>query len=594
MSRAGIIFVALCTFAVIAIVLGVRWFGPHDLYEKDQPKTMAYTADMVVNGRYALPRDVIYQPATKPPFYNWVGATVIGVTGVWTEWTLKFPSVLGVLATGGIVFAMTRRAMRGAMRGATPGAIRTATPGVDTAAVVVGLLAVGVWFTFGSNVRHASVMRMSYLARPDMLLCALVTAAWACFTIAVEKPSARPAFRWAVCGWLCVAAAALTKGPAALMPIGFALLYPLILPRRSAWPAAPGMEGEASVLSRYARLWFPVGLVIVVVCVGGWFALAMEQDATHVRQVIWGAELKDRIGRVSPEGFTKPVFYSVMWFVTKAQPWGAIALGGLLACAVVPRLRRRAGPAALYLLIVLIGLSLPAGKRMDYLLPAYPPAAVLIAVLLADLVRFRVFGAAAVLGVVGMLINLMTAGHVRRSDWIFLAGVGVVVGVCVRIERRRRLPLAVFAIVPLLLAVTLGRQFWTKFDEARERWSDRAVAFTNDVQRHVGLRATVLVIVRGKHPLTTLLGRHPGSYLTRAELGASDYVILPEQPDLKAELLSEPVPMGFETLETRELSVLGLYQKVPVDRLVALQKQVGVWTFDENPYHAPNTIYRDE
>ena len=56
--------------------------------------------------------------------------------------------------------------------------------------------------------------------------------------------------------------------------------------------------------------------------------------------------------------------------------------------------------------------------------------------------------------------------------------------------------------------------------------------------------------------------------------------------------------MGFETLETRRLSMLGLYHftpgTAPVDRLVAIQKAVGTWTSDENPYHTPGTVFRDE
>ncbi|HEX8324681.1 MAG TPA: hypothetical protein VF595_12305 [Tepidisphaeraceae bacterium] len=597
MTRDATVFAALCTLAVVAIVLGVRWFGPHDLYEKDQPKTMAYTADVVLNHRFALPRDVIYQPATKPPMYNWIGAAVVQTTGVWSEWTLKCPSVLGVLATGAIVFAMARRA----------------TQSVDTAAVIVGLLAVGVWFTFGSNVRHGSVLRLSYLARPDMLLCAFVTGAWACFTIAIERPTLRKAFAPAVGGWLCVTAAALTKGPAALMPIAFALLYPLLLSRaptvasderNGAEPHTPftPVPQTDGLLRRYARLWLPLGLPIVVLGVGTWLTFIMRQDETHFRQVIWGAEVASRLTEKSPEGFVSPPYQSVMWFVTKAQPWGAIALGGLLASVCVPRLRRIAGPAALYLAIVLIGLSLPAGKRQDYLLVTYPPAAVLLAVFVADLVRFRVVAAAALVGLVGVMINesvwlalrLNHSGITGRIDWPVLGAVGVLAVLAFVVERRRRLPLAAFAVVPLLLAAMLGRQHWTKSIEAQSRWSDRAVAFAADVRRIVRPDQRLLVLVRGKHPLTTLLGRHPGSYLTRQDLAASEFVILPVQPDLQAERLSGPLPVGFETLETRELAVLGLYRNVPIDRLVELQRRVGVWTAEENPYHAPDTVYRED
>lgn len=579
MNRLCTLVAAVGMFLVIAIVLGVRWFGPADLYEKDQPKTLAYTADMVRNGRLALPRDVIYQPATKPPMYNWIAATVVKSTGLWTEWTLKSPSVIGVLATGAIVFAMTRRQLR--------------TNGLSVA--VVPLLAVAVWFTFGSNIRHGSLLRLSYLARPDMVLCAFLTGAWACFVIAVDKRSQGEAFRWGMGGWLCVLAAALTKGPAALMPALFAFVWPMLRPQLND-------DGTKSRWQSLARTWFFLGLPIVVLGVASWFALAMKQDADHVRKVIWGAEVAGRIMDKSPEGFESGWYESVMWFITKAQPWGAIAGGGLLCCALVPRLRKTAGPAAVYLAIVLIGLSLPAGKRMDYLLPAYAPAAVLIALFVADLVQFRLAGAAAAVGLIGLSINESIWGSVRLSqpelkrhvDWPALALLLVIAGVLLLIERRRKVPLAVFIVVPLALAVTMGRQQMRRSLEAENRWSDHAVKFVKQVRRQVKDGDSLLVLVRGKHPLTTLLGRHPGSYLTPRDLAAAEYIIIPQQPDLQAELLSEPLPMGFAQIEDRPLSVLGLYRKVPLDRLIAIQKEIATWTDVENPYHAPGTVYRDE
>jgi hypothetical protein len=579
MNRVCTLAAVVGTFLVIAIVLGVRWFGPADMYEKDQPKTLAYTADIVRNGRFALPRDVIYQPATKPPLYNWNAATVVSTTGVWTEWTLKSPSVIGVLSTGAIVFAMTRRQLR-----------RN-----GLAVAVLPLLAVAVWFTFGSNIRHGSVLRLSYLARPDMLLCAFLTGAWACFVIAVDKRTAREAFRWGMGGWLCVLAAALTKGPAALMPAAFAFVWPIQRPHLAE-------DGTTSRWQSLVRTWFLVGVPIVVLGVASWFALAMRQDADHVRTVIWGAEVAGRIMDKSPEGFESGWYQSIMWFVTKAQPWGAIAGGGLLCCVLVPRLRKTAGPAVVYLTILLVGLSLPAGKRMDYLLPAYAPAAVLIALFVGDLVQFRIAGAAAVVGLIGLAINESIWGLARLShpelkrhvDWPALAVLLIIAGVLLLIERRRKVPLALFIAVPLALAVMMGRQQMRRSLEAENRWSDHAVKFVKLVRRQVKEDQSLLVLVRGKHPLTTLLGRHPGSYLTPRDLAAADFVIIPQQPDLQAELLSDPLPMGFAQIEERPLAVLGLYRHVPVDRLIAIQKQIATWTDVENPYHAPGTVYRDE
>lgn len=527
------VFPVVALAAIIALVFGARLLGPHDLYEKDQPKTMAYTADVVVNHRFALPRDVIYQPSTKPPLYNWIDAVAVELTGRWDEWVLKIPSLLGALATGAIVGFMAARQRPSE---------RWTTTGDSTPPLLLGCLAAGIWFTFGSDIRHGSVIRLAYLARPDMLQCAWLTGAWALATIAVERKTVRDSLSPAIGFWLCVTAAALTKGPAAAMPIVFAVAY--------AWLA----QSTTSRLRNLLKLWPAIGVPILTVGVGTWLVFAYRQDPQHVKSVIFGAEIADRLIDKSPEGIAKPVYYTVMWFVTKTVPWGALALIGLLTAVLSRLFRERWLSATLYLIVVLACLSLPAGKRMDYLLPAYAPATVLVT---------------------GLAANRIAA--TRRRASITATG-------CV--------------LIPLLLAVGLSHRFVRQFHVVDDHWSDHAVDFTRAVRQQVDTaKHRVLVLVRGKHPLTTLLGENSGSYLTRADLAAAEYVIAPLQPDWMPLVTSLPLPIGFETLETRTLAPLGLYHfapgTAPVDRLIELQKQVGTWTADENPYHEPGTVYRD-
>ena len=113
-------------------------------------------------------------------------------------------------------------------------------------------------------------------------------------------------------------------------------------------------------------------------------------------------------------------------------------------------------------------------------------------------------------------------------------------------------------------------------------------------------RRGVYVLLRGKDPITTLLGLHPGSYLTRADLARARYVVTPERPEWAAELVAKsvPLPTDFDVIERRPLATLGLYRftsgAVPVDGLVAIQRRVGDWTKEENPYHGPDTVYREK
>src|SRR5690606_415967 len=90
---------------------------------------------------------------------------VVKATGSWEEWALKLPSLLGAIATGAILFAFVLKLM-----------------GERPERHAMSCLCTAIYFTFGSDITHGSVMRLSYLARPDMLQCALLTGAWACAT----------------------------------------------------------------------------------------------------------------------------------------------------------------------------------------------------------------------------------------------------------------------------------------------------------------------------------------------------------------------------------------------------------------------------
>src|SRR5438046_2872251 len=80
------------------IMLVARLFAPSTLHRFDQPRTVSYTADVILNGRWLLPRDMLGGPATKPPLVNWLAAPVVAL-GFWTEWAVKWPMIAGTVAS---------------------------------------------------------------------------------------------------------------------------------------------------------------------------------------------------------------------------------------------------------------------------------------------------------------------------------------------------------------------------------------------------------------------------------------------------------------------------------------------------------------
>jgi 4-amino-4-deoxy-L-arabinose transferase-like glycosyltransferase len=503
----GAILVSSALMVVVA-----RVTGPGDLYEKDQPKTLAYTMDMVRNGRWALPRDVLGQPATKPPMYNWLSAIVVHGLGVYDEWALKWPSLLATAGVAGLCAVMVIALLKSDATGAA---------GYGAAA---GWLAAAIW------VLNGPVLRLMYLARPDMLQALFLTAAWMLGTAALRGANWPAAAGF----WICVAGAALTKGPACIL----ALLYVAL--------GAKLLEGKWSAIHRLRWGW---GLPLTVLCVAAWLGCAYRQDRDHVLHVMLGREMLHRALEGSPEGISHPFWMIPMWFGSKFLPWSIVVVwAGIRAW---PRwFAHRMGPAFLWLGVLIVGFSLSAGKRIDYLLPAYAPGAVLSAWCIVE--------------------ALARVGH-----------------------RWRNAGFATAALATLALAVYLAHYNRSRTLEAKERFSDHTVAFVKQVRAIAG-DGSLVVLVRGKHPITTLLGRHAGDGPTDTDLSKAQWMITPLLPDSAPRAVSALVPMGFELLAERPMAKLALYRagdrgSPAFEQMRRMRNEMMTWTEEENPYRSART-----
>ena len=76
---------AVCSIAALICVLTARVLGPSDLWDQRQPRTVAYTTDIVINGHWLLPVAGGVEPATKPPLYNWLAVPAVTLMPKWSE-----------------------------------------------------------------------------------------------------------------------------------------------------------------------------------------------------------------------------------------------------------------------------------------------------------------------------------------------------------------------------------------------------------------------------------------------------------------------------------------------------------------------------
>src|SRR5256886_16934469 len=149
------------------VMLSSRVTAPSALQRFDQPRTVSYTADIVVNGRWLLPRDMFGHVATKPPLANRMAVPVVAL-GFWQEWAVKWPMVAGTLLTTALTVTIARNLFR-------------QIPETAIVADEASLIAGAAWLVNPAN------MTMIYHCRPDPVLVFFLTAAWMFATAIISE-----------------------------------------------------------------------------------------------------------------------------------------------------------------------------------------------------------------------------------------------------------------------------------------------------------------------------------------------------------------------------------------------------------------------
>jgi 4-amino-4-deoxy-L-arabinose transferase-like glycosyltransferase len=365
---------------VLLGVLAARMLGPSDAFDQTQPKTVAYTTDILVNGRWLLPLERGEVPATKPPLYNWLAAPAVRLLGFSFDLAHRAPSIAALLLCWWLVVRLGNsidRAWRESDR--------------DHEAPSLGWLA-GLMFA-----ANYTIFKLGYLARPDMLLTLWLLLGWMSATKLLTKaresgPDSPRAARWLAAGfWLCVALAWLTKGPAALVLIAYAIIAPRAIV--GSWRAG-----------RILGWWW--GLPLSLAPIAAWTSAVYAIDPVHVREQLWGQEILGRImgtgqegAREGPIAWVKGLPNLLLYFVVRFAPWSVLSILAMVELwkrapggASERRWNRLPHPsgawlcgAAVFIVIVVVLFTLSAGKRADYVAAAFAPGALLAAAWLVRL-----------------------------------------------------------------------------------------------------------------------------------------------------------------------------------------------------------------
>jgi 4-amino-4-deoxy-L-arabinose transferase-like glycosyltransferase len=373
--------IAIVGLAVLGYTLFFHRLADRDLWSSHEARAGMDAQTLLDGDTGGLPRLFDGQPELqKPPLYYWLVAAVARLRGGDVDaWAVRLPAAL---AAAGCVLAVCaglsvrRRPAAGLM-----------------AAAILATAAHFVW--------------LARIGRIDMPLTLAVTAAAGSFYLARRRRRlGRTAWHLLVGGYVAVALGVLLKGPIGAVLPGAILLAHL------------GIEGDLRPrqwLHTTRELGLGWGLLLVLALTLPcflWADAATRGEFTRV--FFWHHNLGRGLGGTGLR--TNPWWFYLPQFFGDFLPWSALVPLAAWWCWRRRCLRRdpdaRFGLA--WLVAVLLVLSCSRFKRADYLLPAYPGAALFLGCVWHRQVRRWRFSPALIPAVAALVL----AAWLVRLEWL--------------------------------------------------------------------------------------------------------------------------------------------------------------------------------
>ena len=403
-------WVSWLLFAFVVILFFYRLGGPA-LFEPDEGRNAEKAREILLLNDWITPHENFHAVLDKPIFFYWLIALSYKLFGI-SEWAARLPSALSALGCVLVVYFFVRRWW-----------------GEWEARWSVLTLATSVGFFIFSRIVIF-----------DMTLTAFITLALWAFYHAVHE-SGRKA-RWNTCAilYLALGAATLTKGLVGLVVPGLIFFCYLLLSK--SWPVL----GKIRLLT---------GAALFVLVVAPWYILAETHNPGYLRYYLW----EEHFGRFATMKFDR---FSPWYFYLYVAPLGLLPWIFLLPCTIQNYWRRKLDAKTLWLILwaalPIVFFSLSKAKLPHYILPSFPPLAILIGVALPRVLRESQ----------GLCRFGFTAAWLTLSSLFIYSAVGVIrPEILPAIARGRFDSIAVLfwistAIALVLVYLTCKRILWTK------------------------------------------------------------------------------------------------------------------------------------
>jgi 4-amino-4-deoxy-L-arabinose transferase-like glycosyltransferase len=370
---------------LLAALCGALYFpylGSIPFFDKGEPREALAVQDIVQRGEWLFPLKKATDIPSKPPLFHWSAALASEVTGQLSESTVRFPSAL-YATLGALLLYLFGRRLFGAEIALLGGAIVATTMVYQNQALS---------------------------ARVDMTLCFYVTASLVLFYSLYRGFLTRRI--WYYVFFALIGVSMLAKGPLGLLLPALVIAAFLALKRR--W----------DFVVKFA---FHPGVLLTVLLGAGWYVIALMRGGEGFvdRQL-----LQENLERFfGGSGHSHPVYYYIPYLFSQGLPWSLF-----LPFVLWDSFKKGAfsNDDSLYLkvwfFVMFVFFSISAGKRPVYLLPLYPPLALLTAAwfyhqVTAALGRRIYFyrSLAVVAGVAGLVLFIITLVALWNHDpgWFF-------------------------------------------------------------------------------------------------------------------------------------------------------------------------------
>ncbi len=330
-------------WAVLTAVTYFAWLGFSPLTEPDEARYAEIPREMLELGDWITPHLNYVKYFEKPPFLYWVNALTMKLFGGGAFAMRFWPAAIGVM----ILAISTHLARR--MYGS-----------VESRLTLI-ILATSPLF-FG----------LSQVLLLDMPLAGLMTLCLSALWMAGDSDNRA---RWMILASAAAAAAVLTKGPVALV------LIVAIVVASALW------QRDAAMVWRTLH---PLPLLLFVILALPWFVAVQQRNPEFFDFFI----IKQHLQRyLTPDEHQQPLWFFVPFVVAGAIPWSLVVLAAprTLWRFTKQLLAGRISPATRFCLVwftvIFVFFSLSGSKLATYILPAFPPLAILLARFLARLLR---------------------------------------------------------------------------------------------------------------------------------------------------------------------------------------------------------------